>query len=81
MNRASHATDLFRISGLLLAVIGVGVHQFVAPHFSTARPFISLGGVLVASSGLVVIAAGVRRRIARAELAASKNRSALLPSP
>lgn len=81
MNRAAHASDRFRLAGLLLAVTGICVDQLVAPAFGPARPFVSLGGVLVAASGLLVIAAGVRRRLHQIENTASKNRSALLPSP
>lgn len=81
MNRDVHASDRFRITGLLLAVTGICIHQLLAPSFGAARPFVALGGVLVAASGLLAIASGVRRRLGQAESTASKPRSALLPSP
>ena len=81
MNRPAHATDRYRLSGLLLAAAGICINQTVAPKFEVAQPFIALAGVLVAVSGLLVIAVGVRRRLGRTESTAANVRSALLPSP
>lgn len=65
MNRAARPSDRFRLAGLLLAAVGVCAHQLPAPFLGAFRPFITLGGTLLTLAGLVVIATGVRRRIAR----------------
>ncbi len=81
MTRARPIPDRFRITGLLLAVAGICVHQLLAPSCGSTGPWIALGGVFIALAGLAVIAVGVRRRIARAEIQTGETSTHLLPSP
>jgi len=81
MTTARSTPDRFRIAGLLLAVAGICVHQLVAPSLSTFRPLVALGGALIAVSGLIVIAAGVRRRLLVAETSTVKTPCTPLPLP
>ncbi len=55
------------VSGLLVAGAGIVAVRWIAPGFEgAARLVLTVGGELLALSGLLVIAIGVRRRVAAA---------------
>ena len=55
------------VSGTLVAFVGVAVARLLAPCLAAPeRVWVTVGGQLLGSLGLFVIALGVRRRLRRA---------------
>jgi len=75
MSPVFHASARHWLAGLALAAVGVAAARLLAPALSdTPRSVVTLLGQVIALSGLLVIALGVRRRVrdAAAEPAASE---------
>lgn len=70
MKSAPRASTRHRLAGLALAAAGVVLARFVAPALAPEfRAIAALAGTMIAASGLLVIALGVRHRM-RLEAAA-----------
>ena len=79
MSPVFHASARHWLSGLALAAAGVALARVVAPSFSAQpRAVLALAGQLVAITGLLVIARGIRLRI---ENAASSSSPTIPASP
>lgn len=81
MKPDSPSSSRERVIGLSLAVIGISINQLLVPAFAAAHPWLAMLGKLTALAGLGTVLLGIRRRIARDEIAATRDRSTLLPSP
>ncbi len=67
MSPVFHASARHWFAGLALAVLGVSLARLVAPALDVQpRAVVTLAGQLISLSGLLVIARGIRLRIATA---------------
>ena len=66
MKRFAHLVTPAWLIGLVLAGAGIVLARFVAPALAGAwQPGVKVAGELIAFGGLLVIAAGVSRRVHR----------------